>query len=113
MAHQRWNEQGRDDERASTRDDREERRDRFGDGDEARGTYGRRQFSDDANQGGYAQGQYARERGRHEQSGYGHGGRDGQGGAGQGSSRLVIPAAQAGTARSMNTVAKLAALAED
>lgn len=33
--------------------------------------------------------------------------------SGQGSSRLVIPAAKAGTARSMNTVAKLAALAED
>lgn len=87
MAHQRWNEQGRDDERGSTRDDRGGRRDRFGDGDEARGTYGRRQFSDDANQGGYAQGQYARERGRHEQSGYGHGGRDGQGSAGQGGRR--------------------------
>src|SRR5690606_6332343 len=41
----------------------------------------------DANQGGYAQGQYARERGRHEQSGHGHGGRDVQGGAGQGGHR--------------------------
>jgi len=33
--------------------------------------------------------------------------------SGQGDSRLVIPAAKAGTARNMNTVAKLAAMAAD
>jgi len=56
MAQQRWNEQGRDDERRSTWDDREAPRDRFEASDGSRGTVGRRQFSDDANQGGHARG---------------------------------------------------------